>query len=180
MHRFASEFIGKKVLLRREGAFAGLVEEVVVNPENGDFLGFVVRIPHKKKIQKVLPEKEVMGINREFILVQGLDSLGDLNEIVRIKKARDQKVSIEKNKVYTISNVYLGRVSDYTLDLITAKLSRIYVHPRGIGKITGGHCIDAKRIVSIKKKRITVDDASVKVGNKAGLKAGIPVKNECN
>jgi sporulation protein YlmC with PRC-barrel domain len=161
MNRFAKELVGRKVILRHEGFMAGEVEEVIINPENGDFLGFVVGQKGNKN-KKALPEKDIMGINNQFILVKSAEKLGDLDDVVRIKAIRDQKISIEKNRVYTISNMYLGRVSDYTIDLALGKLSRLYLKSWAIKKMVNHNIIESKHIVSIKKNRITVDDAVVK------------------
>ena len=178
MQKFASDFAKNKVILRQEGMVAGEVEEVIINPENGDFLGLVIGRRGKKK-KLALSEKDIIGVSNGFVLVRGAGSLGDLDEIIRIKNARDQKISIEHNRVYTLSNIFLGRVSDYSIDLVSGKLSRLYVQPWAISKIASQHIIDAKRIVSIKKNRITVEDAVVKGKKKVSLKA-MPIKSECN
>jgi len=178
MQRLASEFFGKRVVLRQESMVVGEVKEIIINPENGVFLGFMVVVPNKKRIRFALPEKEIMGIGREFILVKSMDSLGDPEEIVRIKRARETKISIIRNRVYTVNNVYLGRVYDYSIDLVTGKLSRLYVQSLSL-KLTRGHLIDARRVVSIKKHRITVDDATIKTKKKPAVKR-MAVKTECN
>jgi len=179
MHRFASEFIDKKILLKHEGMIAGVVEEVIINPENGDFLGLVVRVSTKKREYLVVPEKDIQGINREYVLIKNADVLAEENEVVRIKSARDQRIQIEKNKVYTVSNYYLGRVNDYTIDLISAKLSRLYIQPTGISKLARCQIIEAKRIVSIKKNRITVDDSVASLKEKKVIKS-VVVRSESN
>lgn len=176
MNRFAGELKSKKVILRHEGMIAGVVNDVVINPDDGNFLGVILGEAGKKKKQKVLAEKDIIGINDKFILATSAASLGDLDDIVRIKKVLDSGIEIEKNKVYTVSNIYLGRVSEYTIDLVAAKISRLYVNPRSISKITNEHIIDASHIITIEKSRITVDDTAVKARNKEAIK-GVPVKN---
>ena len=177
MHKFASEIIGKKVLLRQEGRITGAVDELVINPSNGEFLGLIIAVTGQKRLQKTLPEREIMGISRDFILIKSADSLGDLDDVVRIKNVLEQRIRIDGNRVYTVSNIYLGKVADYVIDLSDGKLSRIYVQTRGLSKIAGQCIVESRQIVSIKKERITVIDAVVKKEKQLRAK-GVTVRSE--
>jgi len=169
MQKLVSELKTNKVILRHEGLLVGTIHDVVINPDDGRFLGFIIKEGFGKGKLKTLAEKDILGFNEQFILIPSYDTLGEIDEIVRIKSVLDQKVSIIKNKVYTLSGLYLGRVNDFTVDFTSAKLSRLYVDSKSLKNITKDLLIDSKCIVSIKKDKIVVDDSCVKEPKKSSV-----------
>lgn len=168
MNKFASELVLKPVLVKQaiqsgEGALVGLVESLIINPDNGELAGLIVREGFGKKNLKTLAAKDILGISSEFYLVPNYETLGDLDEIVRLKEILDRDIKIIGNKVYTASGTYLGKVFDYTIDLSHFMISRIYVGSKLLGAFSKQHIVAYKQIISIEKDRITVDDASTKV-----------------
>jgi len=168
MNKFASELVKKPVLVKSaiqngEGALVGLVEELIINPDNGELAGFTVREGFGKKQLKTIGSKDVLGISTDFYLIPSYDCLGEIDEIVRLKQIMDRKVGIVGNKVYTFSGTYLGRVFDYTVDLRSFIISRIYVGGKTLGAFGKQYIIGYAQIISIEKDRITVDDAFTKV-----------------
>lgn len=167
MNKFASELVNKPVLVKQaiqsgEGALVGLVEELIINPDNGELAGLIVREGFGKKNLKTLGAKDILGISSEFYLVPNYETLGEMDEIVRLKEIMDRKIKITGNKVYTASGTYLGKVFDYTIDLRHFMISRIYTGSRVFGALRKQHIIGFKQIISIEKNRITVDDGFAK------------------
>lgn len=176
MNKFASELVLKPVLVKSaiqsgEGALVGLVQSLIINPDNGELAGLIVREGFGKQSLKTLAAKDILGISADFYLVPSYETLGDLDEIVRLKDILDKKVKITGNKVYTASGTYLGRVFDYTVDLRHFMISRIYVGSKLLGPIGRQHIIAYKQIISIEKDRITVDDTIIKVKTSSLVKA---------
>jgi len=176
MNKFASELVKKPVLVKSaiqngEGALVGLVEELIMNPDNGELAGLIIREGFGKKSLKTLGAKDILGISSEFYLVPNYETLGEMDEIVRLKEIMDREIKITGNKVYTVSGTYLGRVFDYTIDLRDFKLSRIYVGARVLGAFGSQHIIASKQIVSIEKEGITVEDVFVKSRKPTLIKA---------
>jgi sporulation protein YlmC with PRC-barrel domain len=167
MNKFASELIKKPVLVRDaitrgEGAMVGFVESLIIRPDDGVLVGITIREGFGKRNLKTLSAKDILGISSEFYLVPSYDSLGDLDEIVRLKEIIDRGVPIVGNKVYTQSGAFLGKVFDYTLDLTSFKISRLYVRPTLLAGLARQYIIDYKSIISIEKDKIVVEDATIK------------------
>lgn len=176
MNKFASELVLKPVLVKSalqsgEGALVGLVEELIINPDNGELAGLIVREGFGKKNLKTLAAKDILGISSEFYLVPNYETLGDMDEIVRLKEIMDRSIKITGNKVYTASGIYLGKVFDYTIDLAHFMISRLYVRTANLGPFGKQHIIAYKQIISIEKDKITVDDTSTKVKSPSFAKA---------
>ena len=175
MNKFASELVLKPVLVKQalqsgEGALVGLVQSLIINPDNGELAGLIVREGFGKKNLKTLAAKDILGISSEFYLVPNYESLGDMDEIVRLKEILDRDINVTGNKVYTAGGTYLGKVFDYTIDLTHFMISRIYVRSFVLGALGKQHIIGYKQIISIEKDRITVDDNSIKVKSPSFVK----------
>jgi sporulation protein YlmC with PRC-barrel domain len=168
MNRFASSFIGKPVVLAREQALIGIVEDLVINPDNGLFVGILLKEGFGKKMTKVVASKDIMEANSKFIIIKGLSAVGEKDEIVRIKDILDKDISIIGNQVYTIRNQYLGKVYDYTIETLTSSLSKIYVKPTLFHSLSTDFIISSQQIIAIEKKRIIVEDGAI--NNKKPIK----------
>lgn len=173
MQRFNSDIIGSQVLARRQKIIVGTVSETVIDPDDGKFAGLVIR---GKIVSKAIAQKDIFGFGNKLIIINQIEDLGEIDDIVRIKKIRDQEVKIVKNKVYTVSGFYLGRVRDYTIDFLATKIARLYVNPRLLNRLTTELVINSTDIVSIKKEKITVRDPLVKEEEpiKTALKSKVP------
>ncbi len=162
MIKFASELRLKPVLLRKEMALVGVVEDIIVNPDNGEFAGILVREGFGKKHLKTLPQKDLLSITSEYYLISEYGALGEVDEIVRLKEILDRDISIVGAKTYTVSGKYLGKCRDFTLNLTSMKIDKIYVDPPMLSAAMREHVIAFPQIVSIEKDKITVEDAFVK------------------
>jgi len=176
MNKFASELVLKPVLVKDaiqsgEGALVGLVQSLIINPESGELAGLIVREGFGKRSLKTLAAKDILGISSDFYLVPSYDTLGDLDEIVRLKQIMDKNIKVTGNKVYTVSGTYLGRVFDYTLDLRHFMISRIYVGSKYFGALSKQYIVGYKQIVSIEQDKITVDDTATKIKAPSFVKA---------
>jgi uncharacterized protein YrrD len=165
MQRFITEYFGKPVLLKKERAVVGIIEDFVINPDNGELLGVLVREGFGKKNQKALPKKDIEVVGKDFILINSYEQLGDIDEIVRIKQVLDKEIRIIANKVETESGQYLGRVFDYTIDFNLYSISRLYVSNKFFGFSANQHIIANNQIIEITKEKIIVSDATIKISS---------------
>jgi sporulation protein YlmC with PRC-barrel domain len=176
MNKLASELVRKPVLVKQaiqsgEGALVGIVEDLIINPDNGELAGFVVREGFGINKLKTLGAKDVLGISSDFYLIPNYETLGEMDEIVRLKVILDKGVKIIGNKVFTFSGRYLGRVTDYKVDLRLFMISQIHVKMMVFGYFGKQHIIAYKQIISIEKDKIVVDDAFAKVRKATLVKA---------
>ncbi len=162
MIKFASELRLKPVLLKREMALVGIVENLVVNPDDGKLVGVLVREGFGKKDLKALPEKDIISIASDFYLISEYGALGEIDEIVRILQVVDRSVRITGAKVYTVSGKYLGKCRDYSMNLKSMKMEKIYVNPPLFSGVMREYVIGFLQIVSIEKSKITVEDTFIK------------------
>jgi sporulation protein YlmC with PRC-barrel domain len=176
MNRFATSLIAKPVIVNREEALIGMIEDLVIDPENGHFEGILVKEIFGKRNIKAISAKDILGITDKFFLIDSYEDLGEIEDIVRIKKVTATGIKILENKAYTVRGKYLGKVYDYTVDPDFAILTKIYVRPTSFHPLSADYIIPFEEIISIEKNRITISDGAVY--NKKVIKLGKPAKPE--
>lgn len=175
MQRFYSDIIGSEVIAKRQKLLIGKVVEIIINPADGKLAGLLIEEGRTKGKIKALAEKDIFGFGQGLILIDDYNNLGEIKDIVRIKKLSDEGIKIVKIKVYTVSGFYLGKVRDYTIDLAAKKIARLYINPKFFGQLTSDLVVGSEMIVTIKKEQITVIDRAVKIKDKP-LKASLRIK----
>ena len=162
MIKFASELILKPVIMKREHALVGIVEDLVMNPDNGELVGILVREGFGKKNLKTLATKDIISITTDYYLISEYESLGELDEIVRVKKVLELGIKLVGSKVVTVLGIVLGRVRDYTVNTKSLHLDKLYVDQGVFRPLARELLISFPQIVSIEKDVVTVADASIK------------------
>lgn len=172
MVKFISQIIGARVLLYQERAIVGEVSRVLIDPDDGTFVGLTVQPVHQKELAYI-PTNEIKGFGEGFVLVEGLDSLSEKEDVIKIQKVLETEPLIIRSRVITESGQRIGTVEDATIDLRYSVLKKIYVNPNLLLGIIGTQkIIDRKQIIKIIKKTIVVKDA------KTTSRAEIPIGTE--
>ena len=89
--------------------------------------------------------------------------MGELDEIVRIKKVLDKKIVIKKCRVYTVSGKFLGRAKDFSVNLTSMHLVKIIVDSLWTLRSTRHYLISSNQIISIEPGKIVVEDATLNI-----------------
>lgn len=136
----------------------GEVKCLIFDPKNGDLVGLGVFSLHDRK-NKIVPTTEVKGIGDGFLIIDGLNSLCEKEDVVKISLALEVDPQIIGSKVETESGQKLGRVNDATVELHFFSLAKLYVSPSfAIKSLAKELVIPAKKIIEIKKDKIIVSD----------------------
>lgn len=176
MVKFFTDLIGSNVLLFQEKAQVGPAADVIIDPENGAFLGISVLDPVEKK-KKVIPASEIKGVGDKFILARDFKSLTEIEDVIRVKKTLDEKIEILGSKVETESGQKLGKVENATIDLKLLCLEKIYVNPPlSISFLSKQLIIPSSKIIEIQKKKIIVTDEFAKEKKKVAMVATAPAQ----
>lgn len=162
MIKFINQIIGANIILFQERAIVGQVSRVLIDPDDGAFVGLVVAPVHQKQ-ETYIPTTEIKGFGRGLVMVEDLRSLSEEEDVILIKKVLDGEPQIIGAPVFDEDGTRLGKVNDATIDVRVGVLKKLYVNPPLLAGILGDQkIIDAKQIVKIEKKRITVQGTRVK------------------
>lgn len=167
MQKLASEFGRTAIITREERTILGSLQDVIINPENGDAIGIYFQIAGGKNKIMVANTSEIAGVGTNFIMIRSIDSASLPDEIIRIKEVLDKDIEIAGSKVIDEDGRHLGKVRDWSIDLKRMRLERLYVVSSSLIKMLAQDLIImANDIVKIEKNRITVHGGSVKSGKK--------------
>lgn len=133
----------------------GEVARIIINPENGEVLGFLVTIDEGwlGKKYKVLSANDVIAVEKTGIVTKNADNLVEPDEIVRAKKILDKKIYVIGQRAMTKSQKNLGRVEDLLLNSETLEVLKYYIHGIFQEKI-----IPASKIAEITAKAVIFSD----------------------
>lgn len=173
MVKFVSQLIGADIILFQERAIVGRVTRALIDPDDGSLVGFVARPVHQNK-DSYIPTSEVKGLGKKLIIVEGLSSLSEADDVIKIDKVLKNEPMIIGSQVYSESGQHLGRVEDATLDMTLAVLKKLYVKPLFlVGILKEQQLIDASQIVKIEEKKIIVRDSKIKEKSALAMPAEI-------
>lgn len=133
----------------------GVIRQIVIDPENGHILGFLVSPGLFGKLQAL----SVVDI--KFWDPQGLITTYEKNlvaptEIVRIKKVLDRKINLLNLPAQTESGKSLGHVENFLIDTETEMVIKYYLRDL-LGK---SRIMPADKVVSIDKTIVFADDGA--------------------
>lgn len=119
----ASSLVGLKVASINEGSSVTEVGSVLINPENGKFIGLLVSKFFGLSSQ-IISSRDILSVDKEGVVIDSQKEIVDLDEIAGAKEL--QKNSLLGCKVITI-NANIGKVTDASISFETMSVVNIYV-----------------------------------------------------
>lgn len=162
MQKSFREILGLPIREKLSHGLLGRVEQLIVNPLNGEIVAFFTRKDHKL----LLPTVDVVRVSTDAVWVENPEALAAPDEIIRIAEVIKMNTPIFGNRVFTVSRQFLGEVIDFRFETNGWVLTKIDVAKRILGIPTSQKLINSSQIVRIKSNEITVRDAVVQVREK--------------
>ncbi len=162
MQKSFREILGLPIREKLSRGLLGRVENLIVNPVNGEVVAFFTR----KDKKLILPTVDISRVSADTIWVENPEALATPDEIIRIAEVIKMNTPIFANKVFTVSRQYLGEVVDFRFETNGWVLTKIDVAKKILGIPTSQKLINSSQIVRIKPNEITVRDAVVVIREK--------------
>lgn len=150
----ATKLIGLPVAARDDQIKAGVIRQILVDPQNGQLLGFLVKIDGLFSPQKALSIIDVIDWDPKALVTASIDNLVDPSEIVRFKKVIDEKIYLLGMKAKTESGIGLGEVENFLIDTNTQSVTKYYLKDL-LGK---SRILTSDKVSRIDKVILFVDD----------------------
>lgn len=158
MDRYYSQTVGTEVFTP-EGSRVGKVTEVVIDPETGKLLGFLLG-PHG---QYIITPSDVLFWNDQ-ITISDVDDILETAEIFKVQQVLQKDIPVLKNKVVTEKGLYLGHVLDFAIHTRLFVLTKMYVAKKMLGLFPYDEKLIAhKNILQMKKEAIIVKNPSTEI-----------------
>lgn len=144
----------------------GDIKQIVIDPENGRLLGFLISTGAFFASQKALSVTDITDWDINGLITENIDNLVDPSEIIRIKKVVDQGIFLLGMKAMTESGKNLGHIDNLLIDTTAEHVVKYYLQDLlGVSRI-----IPADKVVKIDKAVIFQDDIDIPQAN-AGVQA---------
>ncbi|QQS20055.1 PRC-barrel domain-containing protein [Candidatus Saccharibacteria bacterium] len=158
MLKLSESLIGQPVMSLRTGQPVARITTAIYNPNNLKIEGFYCQDKFSRK-ELVLLYQDVRDVIPQGVVINDHDVLVEAHELVRLKKIMDIGFELIGKQVVTLSKQRLGKVTDFSTEVETMYIQKIYVS-RGIlkGLTRGNLAIDRSQINEITDKKIIVND----------------------
>jgi sporulation protein YlmC with PRC-barrel domain len=153
MERYYTHTVGLPVVTE-SGHKIARVYDVVLNTDTGKIVGFLT----SPSGGKVLAPIDVLHWGKA-LAVHDEESILDSEEIHQVSESFKKDIHVMRNRVFTKSGEYLGKVIDYAINDKMFVMTKIIVAKTIFGLINYGMRIIAhKDILEITKEKIIVKD----------------------
>ena len=171
MLQLSSMLINRPVLSLRTGTDVATALEPIINPGNLKIEGFYCQDSRSRQ-RLILVSQDVREIMPRGIIINDHDQLVQPEELVRLRPVLSVAFSLLGKPVVTASGHKVGKVGDYSVDIDSMFIQKLYVTQSIFKSINGGSLgIDRTQIVEITDKKIVVNDLAQKVPARAGALA---------
>lgn len=161
MLTLGQQLIGKNIMSLRVGRPVGVVNEVIINPNNLKIEGWhATDLSSKKSV--VLLSQDVRDILPQGFVVNDHEALTHHDELVRLKEILAYNFTLIDKSVVSNHRRKIGKVTDYAFDKDVFIVQKLHVGQSLLKSFTGGALmIDRNQIIEITNKKITVREATV-------------------
>lgn len=141
----------------------GELGEPIINPENGQLLAFHILPDNFLSPKKIITLTDIIILDPKVVVIKNPECLIEPNEVVRIKKSLEDKITFLKTKCYTQNGAYLGKVEDAVIDNEACMIIKYYIKSMLQNRI-----LPAERVVEIKKNKIIFDNSVIEPNIESG------------
>ncbi len=136
------------------------VDRPVVNAANLEVMALLCRTSRRRT--NVILMRDIRQFANDCVIIDSFDDIEDAGEIVRLKEIMQRDFNPLDKLVANESGHKLGHVEDYTINLKSQMIQKLYVHQSLMKSILfNSLVIDRTQIIDISDKQFTVKDASV-------------------
>ena len=152
----AKKLIGLPVAALESQAKIGEIREIIVDPENGRLLGFLVASGGLLSAKKALAIVDVRDFDPNGIVTASADNLVEPQEIVRINEVLVNKLFLIGKSAKTEAGKNLGVVEDLLVDTETQSVAKYYLKDL----LGNARILTADKVVKIDKVIIFSDEVA--------------------
>ncbi len=162
MDRYYTQTIGAPILTT-SGMPAGRVGDIVIEPETGKVVGFLLA----PRGQYVIAPADIL-FWEDNIFIHDQEDILETGEIIKVQQVLKKEIRIMYNRVFTEKGKYLGKVYDIGMNPKFYVMTKLAIAKNILGLFPYDEKIIARgNILEIKKDRIIVKDVEATVPVKA-------------
>lgn len=172
MLQLSQTFVKRPVMSLRTGTPVATTIGPIINPTNLKVEGFYCSDDTNRKHTLVLVTQDIRDILPQGFVVNDFDVLVEPAELVRLQPVLRLNFELLGMHVETVSKEKVGKVEDYTTDIDSMFIQKLYVSQSIFKNFSGSNLgIDRTQIVEITSKKVVIHDLEQKVPSNANAKA---------
>lgn len=161
MYVVASQLKNLPVLSLQTGQPLGTVVRPLVKRSSLEIAALICEATGIRRQTSVIMMRDVRQVAGDCIIIDSFEDIEDAREIVRLRDVVEDNFNPMGKLVVTEAKHQLGRVEDYTINLETYMLQKLYVQQSMLKSILfNSLVIDRTQITDIGPKQFTVRDAT--------------------
>lgn len=169
--------VGLPVLVAEDEQEVGRVKKLVINFDNGNFLGLLLSAGILEKDDRVIRIDDIDEFRKDAVLISSERVISPINEIGILRNLLKKNIKIKGNKVVTESGDELGEVKDFEVDDVVYKIAKLFVSSGVLKDLFKGELIISfNEIVLIGKDAIIVKDKVVREGKEEAVVSKVESK----
>jgi len=150
----AKKLIGLPLAAEDIQAKVGEIAQIVIDPENGRLLGFLVKTGGLFSPTLALSIVDVRAWDPNGLVTGSIENLVPSKEIIRLQNVLEKKIDFLKMSAKTESGKGLGIVENLLIDTDTETVTKYYLKDL-LGK---SRVLGADKVVRVDKQIIFTDD----------------------
>lgn len=151
----AKKLIGLPVAALDTQSKVGEIHQVLIEPENGHLLGFLVSTGEFLGAKKVVSVIDIKEWDPNGLVVNSVEDIISKGEVVRIKEVLRKKIFILGMKAVTDTGKSLGSVDDILIDTDTESIVKYYLKD-----LMGSRILPQEKVIKIDKEIVFSEDGS--------------------
>lgn len=153
----------------RTGGLVATARQVIINPNNLKIEGWHCEDQFSKQ-SLILLTKDVRDIVPQGLAIDDYEQLSEASDLVRLQDVLELNFELTGKQVVTDTGRKVGKVSDYSVNIKSFFVQKIYVNQPMYRNFAGGQLsIDRTQIIEITSSKITVRDVDQKVNSAVPL-----------
>ncbi len=174
MYALANQLTDRPIMSLQTGEGVAQIVRPILDPTSLEVVGYLCQTPRQQQ-HLVLMVRDIRELARDCVIVDSADELTEASDIIRLKPLLEQNYSPIHQAVITDLGRRLGKVEDYTINLESNRLQKLYVKQPIWRSLSGASLIiDRTQIIDVTPQQIVVREATAK----ASLLAAEPLPEQ--
>lgn len=147
----------------QSGETIATITDLIVDPGNLELVAFRCESSHTDLRQPLLLVRDIRQTALDCVIIDSEEELCEAEDIIRLKKLLELDFTPFHKIVITDLGRHLGHVEDFTINLDTYRLQKLYVkRPLWRSWLGASLIIDRMQIIDVTTKHFVVRDATLK------------------
>ncbi|HUC86877.1 MAG TPA: hypothetical protein VMR75_00925 [Candidatus Saccharimonadales bacterium] len=165
MYILANQLTDLPIMSLQTGQAIAVVKQPIVNLATLEVMAIGCNVGRLRRHQGVILMRDIRQFASDCIIIDSFDEIENPDEIVRLREVMAHNFNPIDKLVVSASGQRLGRVEDYTINLKTYMLQKLYVHQSLMKSILFNNLVvDRTQIIDVSQQRFTVKDTEVREG----------------